>query len=297
MVLLGLWVLPGAALAQWIEPVPVTEVNTEYTEWTPFLSFDGLTLYFARHNTDTFYYTRIYQATREVPECPFTLVEEISELNYSAGHVSSPWVSPDNLRMYYYRTEPGSYKRLKVSERASVDEPWPQGTNISELNALGNVKLPRLTADELTIVFQSEDIPGGQGERDIWMASRADLDLPFGEVRNLTEINTAAAEGSAFISPDGLTLYFSSARNGLSQLFKSTRESLENPFGNIEHLSVFDTPGGNSTLPCVSSDGMAFYFSRNLIGGPADIYVSYIPEPATVLLLGLGAVLLRKKRR
>ena len=150
VVVLGLC---GSAWAEWSEPVPVLEVNTAYSDAWPFLSFDGLTLYFTRMDTDTFYYTRIFQATRPVPSGPFTSVQNISTLNYSGGHVSFPWVSQDNLRMYYYRTEPGSIWRMKLSERASVSDPWPAGVNISELNAVGNIYAPSLTADELTVFF------------------------------------------------------------------------------------------------------------------------------------------------
>lgn len=32
---------------QWTEPVPMTEVNSKYDDKSPFLSFDGLTLYFS----------------------------------------------------------------------------------------------------------------------------------------------------------------------------------------------------------------------------------------------------------
>ncbi len=56
--------LYGQAFAQWAEPVPITEVNTEYGDRTPFLSYDGLTLYFSRIDTPNFYYHRLYQATR-----------------------------------------------------------------------------------------------------------------------------------------------------------------------------------------------------------------------------------------
>ncbi|MHC4692692.1 MAG: hypothetical protein ACYS67_08115, partial [Planctomycetota bacterium] len=124
-------VLCGLALGQWSEPVPITEVNTEYAEWTPFLSFDGLSLYFARGMTSSYYYFRIFEATRQEPYGPFTSVNEV--LSTSGKHLMSPWVSPNNLRMYYFaQTEHPIRWQIKVSERASVNDPWPQGTDISE---------------------------------------------------------------------------------------------------------------------------------------------------------------------
>ncbi len=53
--ILGILALYGVALAEWTEPVPVTEVNTEYADWTPFLSTDCLSLYFARGMNSGYY--------------------------------------------------------------------------------------------------------------------------------------------------------------------------------------------------------------------------------------------------
>ena len=274
---LGVLVLCGQVLAQWSEPVPVIEINTDYGDRTPFLSFDGLTLYFSRVDTPDFYYHRIYQTTREDTSAQFSGATEISSLNYSGGHVPCPWVSVDNLRMYYHRTEPGSRHRLKVSERASTDKPWPVGNNIIELNILGNLNDPSLTKDELTIVFMGYNLPGGVGEYDLYIATRTHLNSPFGDVRNLIELNTTANDADPFVLPDGLSLYFTSNINGNFQIYKATRQSLEEPFGVIERLSFFDTPEANSRFPSVSSNGNEFYFCRELEGAvvSADIYVSY----------------------
>jgi len=272
----------GMGDTDWMLGVPVTEVNTEYAEWDPFLSADGLSLYYSKGKTDTFYFHRLYQATRQEPFGPFTSINEISELNYSGGHIQDPWVSSDNLRLYYMRTEPGNYWRLKFSERASVNDPWPVGVNISELNVLNQVlRSPTLTTDELTIFFSSfptNPIPGGEGGDDIWMATRPDRYSPFGNITNQIGINTADNEGGPSISPDGLTIVFDSHRNGPSQLFKATRESLTQPFGNIEHLWACDTPGGSSATPCLSSDGSAIYYRSHSATQSTDIYVSYLAE-------------------
>jgi hypothetical protein len=275
--MLWLSALSPVVLADWTEPVPVTEVNTQYQEWAPFLSFDGLSLYFSRVQTNISYYGRIYQATREQPFGSFTSVREISELNQSKAHVFCPWVSPDNLRMYYFFDDGVDWK-LMFSERSSVSNPWPQGTSISELNQLGNLVAPKLTADELIIFFSAYELSGGQGGYDIWMATRPDRNSPFGQVRNLDEINTTSHETHPSPSADGLQLHFVSDRNGNFQLFKATRESLDAPFGNVEHLSFFDLLGSNNQFPCLSYDGSALYFMRQ-VGenwSTRDIWVSYI---------------------
>ena len=263
-----------SVFSAWTEPVLVTEVNTEFDEWSPFLSFDGLTLYFARVRTSESYYGRIFEATRNEPAGEFTNVIQVpGELNSLNGHVVCPWVSSDNLRMYYHTEQSGIGWNLMLSERASINDPWPAGKEITELNSLGNyIQVPRLTPDELIIFFEILDMPGGQ--HDIWMASRSDRNMPFESARSLSEINTSSNEGTPSISSNGLTLYFTSDRNGTEQLFKATRTSLDMPFGNVEHLSFFDTPNGNSAHPSIASDGSAFYFVRHK-NDMQDIYVSY----------------------
>jgi hypothetical protein len=285
--------LSAPALATWTDPVPVTEINTTYHDKAPFLSFDGRTLYFSRQDGPGWDYTRIYQATRQDSTGPFTAVDELSALVYSGGHVDYPWVSPDNLRMYYYTQDSRDWKfRLIFTERASTSDLWLPGLEVIELNALGDVFNPSLTPDELTIFFGGDRLAGGLGGYDLWMATRPDTHSPFGNVTNLTELNSTAWDFHPAISPDALTIYFGSRRNGISQLFTATRESVAEPFGSPERLRFFDLPGNALEYPSPSSDGNALYFTRSINGGQFDIYVSYIPEPGTFLLLGLGAVML-----
>lgn len=274
------WAVQVLDQQQWTTPAPVTEVNTEYEEWAPFISFDGLSLYFSRVRTDSFYYGRIYQARRDKPSGLFASVIEISELNEPDTHILCPWVSPDNLRMYYHKEHGGRFA-LAVSKRASVNDLWPKGADIAELNMLSDrVVMPKLTADELTVFFGAYGVTAGHQEWDIWIAARADRNSPFD-----SGVTTSAAISSPFMdqapsaSPDGLILYFASSRNdgNTSQLFRASRLSLIEPFVNVEHLAFFDTPGGHTYHPCISSDGTALYFMRQLgeDRSSRDIYVSY----------------------
>ncbi|MEJ2646840.1 MAG: hypothetical protein P8016_00365 [Sedimentisphaerales bacterium] len=272
-------ILSVPVFSAWTEPVPLTSVNDPYGEdWSPFLSFDGLTLYFARVRNSTSYYGRICTATRNDVSGAFTFVQVLDcPLNNSPGHQLCPWVSCDNLRMYYHNETSGRY-RLMLSERESINDPWPAGKSIEELNSLGNkLQAPALTLDELIMVFDAYDIPDGKGNYDLWIAARPDRNSSFTTYRNLSEVNTQFAELGPFLSPDGLELYFSSNRNGSSQLFKATRSSLNGYFGNLEALSQFDTPGMENAHPHPSYNGNEFYFRRAQTSDTSicDIYVSY----------------------
>ncbi len=265
-----------SVFSAWTEPEPVFEVNSDFEEWSPFLSFDGLTLYFAQLSADG-RNGRIFEATLDESVGFFTNAREVpGDLNSLYGLVMCPWVSPDNLRMYYYTQQTGIGWNLMISKRSTINSPWPAGTEISELNALGQyLTAPKLTEDELMIFFQIPDRPGG--DHDIWTASRTDRNLPFENVRNLSEINTTFIEAHPYISPDGLELYFVSNRNGYELTYKATRTSRDLPFSNVEHVSFLDNGDECSTFPFITSDGKTFYFVRYLPSNPStrDIYVSY----------------------
>jgi hypothetical protein len=261
----------GSAWGQWSSPEAVTEINSSYVDKSPFLSFDGLTMYFSRQSGPGWYYARIYQATRPVASGPFQTVSEISTLNYNGGHVDSPWVSPDNLRMYYFRTEPGSLYRLKSSSRSSVTADWPEGANIQELNTLGRLASPTLTSDELAIVFSGSNLGGGMGGHNLWMATRGVRTSPFGPAVNLTELNTASADYHASLSGDGLVIHFISNRNGTFQIFRAERSALGLPFGSPVVMTEFEVQDAVVDYPFMTSDASELYFTRDY-GQGRDIY-------------------------
>jgi Tol biopolymer transport system component len=195
--------------------------------------------------------------------------------------------------MYYY----GPGWAINMTQRNSVTDNWTMGTGINELNTLGMVCSPTLTADELTIVFVGGNPTGYAQGADLYMASRTDKSSPFGSIVALTNVNSSFADIGPYLSPDGLSLYFCSGRNGNGQIFESTRNTLSDPFGAPQHLSAFDMPT-NVGSPCLSSDGTALYFDELNQNGNYDIYVSYnVPEPATLLLFGLGIMALGSRRK
>ena len=56
------------AYSQWSKPVPLSNVNHPSAEdWSPYLTDDGLTLYFVRVRTKDSYYGRLYEAIRDEP--------------------------------------------------------------------------------------------------------------------------------------------------------------------------------------------------------------------------------------
>lgn len=98
---------------------------------------------------------------------------------------------------------------------------------VAELVDVGRSENPTLTADLLQIYFTADrPDPSGDTGGNVWVASRADPELPFDPPVAVSEVNTEAFETSAAVSADGLTLWVGSDRpGGLGDLdvWRSTR--------------------------------------------------------------------------
>lgn len=264
------------AFADWTTPVPVQGINTSAAESGWCLSDDGLTMYFDR-TTD---HWRLFQATRPTVNSAFSSATAISELNSSSYNTSYPSVSLDGLKMYYTYDS-----KLRVTTRSSTTSTWSAGQYLTELNTVGRVEDSRLSADECTIVFQSAPV-GGQ--YDMYIASRSDTSSPFSNIRNLSELNTSFNDGGASLSADGLTIYFGSDRSGQRNVYTATRSSISDLFSLPQVIPTFAGFGA----PRISMDGQTMLLWNNW-----DVYVSTIPEPATMALLTLGGLMLRRRMR
>ncbi|HEX4449942.1 MAG TPA: hypothetical protein VH143_03675 [Kofleriaceae bacterium] len=106
---------------------------------------------------------------------------------------------------------------------------WHAATHVPGVNTSSTETDPCFTDDDLTIVFAS-DRPGGTGGIDLYIGTRGNATQPF-TVRELSELDSTAADQSPEISTDGLTIYFSTTRGGTGQIYTATRASTSDPFG------------------------------------------------------------------
>lgn len=137
---------------------------------------------------------------------------------------------------------------------------WGTPTPLPELDAAGADEDPSMTADRLLIVWSS-DRPA-VGAHDLWMASRTSPVAPFDPPVQITNLATAGYEGSPEVSPDGLTLFFSSDITGDDEIYVSTRATRGDPWGPASLRADLSSAEPDFEL-AVSPDGLTAVVNRN----------------------------------
>lgn len=127
---------------------------------------------------------------------------------------SQPCLSPDKRDLYFSSRRFGGYggSDIYVSHRLPSGR-WTEPENLGpSINTAGDESTPFIHADNQTLFFASNGLPG-YGNEDIFVV-RKNADGSWGTPENLGyPINTIDHEGSLFIAADGKTAYYASDRS------------------------------------------------------------------------------------
>ena len=133
---------------------------------------------------------------------------------------------------------------------------------------------PSLTADQLEIYFNS-DRPGGIGGFDIWKATRASIDDPWGPAEVVPQLSSVGTETRASVEPDGLTIWVTArafaATTGYD-IWVSRRASINDEWSQMEYVAALSSPDDDmATTP--GADFGDIYLARRPVGtDPWDMF-------------------------
>jgi len=205
-----------------------------------------------------------------VPQGFFTDVKPVAGVN-TASFERSPSISADGLTLYFASDQDGPLSDLYQATRVSTDDPF---SNVENLGAIVNSAATELgvsiSANNLTLYFASNR----SGDYDLYQATRTSTGDVFGNVSKVEgSVNSTADERGPNISADELTLYFASDREsgeGARDLYRATRPSTSDPFGNVENLGSTINTAGRDGSPSISFDGLTLFFASDRPGSESE---------------------------
>ncbi len=297
----------GTKFGPWSAPVNLgPPVNSAGPDYQPFISKDGLSLYFALLEGPTQNSPQdIWVAKRNAKSDSWGTPERLGPGVNSAATEGNPLVTIDGHWMYFNSNHatpdgngvlPFGGNDIYVSHRQNKREDfgpsgWQQAINLgSGVNSSGAEQMGYIFEDEVTGITTLYFNSNRSGNQDIY-ASTLQPDGTFGQAEPVTELNTQATEQQVTMNRDGLEIYFVSDRPGSTpnpdsgvsgppgqpspDIWVSTRTSISAPWGTPQNLDVMNQllggPAINSPFhdgrPSLSFDGGILYFFSALRQG------------------------------
>lgn len=269
----------SAAAAQTYTPIfrtPVqltnTLVNTASTEYAPSITGDGLTLYFCSNRVGSNASSMdMWMVTRHNFTAAWSNPTPLTSINSSMTETYMD-VRDDDLEMFFSSQAPLNnvgLNDLYVAWRSSVSTPWI-AANMANMGTLINTTSseddPTVTADGLELYWASPTRPeGGTGTASIYRITRKSTSSPWSTlVQWVAEIDSTFQDHSPAISPDGLSIIFSSTRVGTgSDLYLATRTGIGTTFSVPVPVTELNSIGGWDHNGQWSGDGFSYYYTQN----------------------------------
>jgi hypothetical protein len=116
----------------------------------------------------------------------------------------------------------------------------------------------------LSSIFFNSTRDGGAGREDIWFSQRADASQPWPAPEPATALNSDARETGTALSADGLTLYWSSDRDGGAgglDVYVSQRATMQDAWSPPEPVAALNS-GDDDLISAVADEGRLLLFAR-----------------------------------
>jgi Tol biopolymer transport system component len=221
------------------------------------------------------------------PDGPFgsTVLLSGAGLNLPGVDEGTPRLSPNELTLYFWsnRTPDGGtgedhlYVATRTSKLVAFDTP----VEITELTSPKSEASPTVTADGLTIFFESDRLGGANAQ--LFVATRSQGDPMFGTANLLANVNDPQAnEATPYVHPLGQSLYFSSSRGDAGQdIYRSLFQS----GGSFAPAAAVDevNTATDEYSPCISADDLTLVWgssrsAADSVGG-YDIFLAKRSAP------------------
>jgi phosphohistidine phosphatase SixA/Tol biopolymer transport system component len=213
----------------WGEPVNVGSiVNSSYSDSSPCITADGLSLFFDSDHPDGFGEHDIWVSMRVTINDPWGEPVNFGRSINTWYNETDVCISAYGTELYFSSNRPGGSggADLWVARRSTAEDGWSAPVNLGPyFNTSFDDGGPCISADGLCLFFQ---FYGAADDFDMWMSKRPNKEHPWCVPVNLgLAVNSSARDLQPEISSGGSTLYFTSDRPGGSGLHDLWQSSIE----------------------------------------------------------------------
>ncbi len=286
-----MWLLTSASAASddedvpqfgpWSAPVHLgPPVNTIFAEVNPFISKDGLSLYFSCLDCPGgFGSFDLWVSHRASVDDPWGAPQNLGPTINTPSNETNPTLSSDEHRLYFTSNRPGGFGAtdLYVSRRHNKRDNlgWQLPENLGgAINTPAQERMATYFEDDdtgtITLYFSS-DRPGGLGSDDIY-ASTLQPDDTFGPAVLVAELSSPSSDLFPVIRRrDGLEMFLGSNRPGSvltpsglrpsPDLWVSTRATTSDPWSAPVNLGPVVNSPFDDQRAALSFDGTTLYFN------------------------------------
>jgi Tol biopolymer transport system component len=213
-----------------------------------------------------------------IMRCEFGPGQSVGPLVNSPVFDGSPTVSADETELIFTSGRNGQ-QELFVSTRPSKQDAWSEPVNLGPLvnDSISDDFSPRLSNDGMALYFGSFDRRGDFGTGDMYVATRASRQHPWGQATNLgPRLNTEEFEAFPTPTADGNMLYFNRSTTFDSQdsdIYVTSRSGPDDEWSKPQRASSEINSERAEFSPAVTADGNTLYFASER-SGTIEIWVS-----------------------
>jgi hypothetical protein len=197
------WSSRADIAAPWDPPSLRTELASPLAESDPEVSADGLHLYFSRQSDGADSDVDVYEASRASRDAPWTAIVRVAALSSDLSECCAIEEASGDRIVFSRIVAIGTADLVRATRGPTG---WTNVVPIAELRTDATEANPFLTAGDLAIFFDS-DRPG-LGARDIYFATRPDLESPFSDPMRVETVSSPVDDRDVWVSSDGERVYF-----------------------------------------------------------------------------------------
>jgi len=273
--------------SEWSTPINLgSVVNSEFNDFAPAVSKNGLSLYFSSDRPGSLGPSDIWVSQRSSRDDPWGDPVNLGPpVNTTFGE-RAPCFSRDGHWMFFVSNRPGGLgdDDIWASWRTNVhdDFAWQPAVNLGAgvNSAFFDAGVAFFENDEAGTpqLFVSSTRPGGPGGEDIYVSAQT-ADGSFGPATLVPELSSPQADRRMTIRFDGLEIIFFSNRPGTlggADLWSSTRETVFDSWSVPVNLGPAVNSTSNDAPSYLSSDGRTLFVTSDRPGGfgGLDLYVT-----------------------